>query len=407
MKPDSIQVKYRTVTITVFPWSPRPGVSYWKFRHGKKHIVRSTEAKAKAEAKRIAKETFLGGTRLGLLNQDQNRTVRRMLEVDPQLALVDEFLVWHSKAKPKKSCKEAITEFLAVKKANAGRSLYNVANLTRHLAKLPDLDLSEITPANLPAIAGGARTRKNVIGAWITFFKWAQRQSYLPHNEPTAAELLDRPAQIRAIPSTYTPAELKTLLANVSPQYLPWLALAAWAGLRTEEICPDPKSGKDAVRWEDFAWDRDLIIIRPEVAKTGHRRIVPILAPLRAMLFPLKASGRVGPHLPPHTPSKGGKQAETTRLGQCVKGWKRNALRHSFISYRAAAIGSLAQTALEAGNSESEARRSYNDAKGKDEAEEWFSNPSEVIPQKYPTPDNIHHFPQSGTSVESRKTTGA
>ena len=58
-------------------------------------------------------------------------------------------------------------------------------------------------------------------------------------------------------------------------------------------------------------------------------------------------------------------------------GWRRNALRHSFISYRAAQTG-LSQTAMEAGNSESEARRSYNDAKGKDEADAWFA----VVPGK-------------------------
>lgn len=399
MKSASVVVKYRTVSITVFPWAPRPGVEYWKFRHGKKHIVRADLAAAKDEAKRIAEETYLGSARLGLLSEAQTRAIRRMLAVDPQLALVDDFLSWHSKAAPKKSCTEAVAEFLAAKEANAGRSKYHVQNLTRHLAKLPDLDLSEITPAQLPAIPGCARTRANVIAAWITFFRWAQRQGHLPHGQPTAAELLDRPAALRSIPSTYTPAELHILLAHVTPDYLPWLALGAYAGLRTEEVCPDPKSRKDAIRWEDFHWDRDLLIVRPEVAKTGHRRVVPILEPLRAILWPLRTTGRIGPALPPHTPAKGGVLAETTRLGESVGGWKRNALRHSFISYRAAQVG-LAQTAMEAGNSEAESRRSYNDAKGKDEALEWFSNPL-LIPQEYPRPGNIHVFPLFGNAEKS------
>jgi integrase len=397
MKPDSVVVKYRTVAITLFPWSPRPGVVYWKFRHGKKHIVRSTLEKARAEAKRIGEETFLGTARLGALTTAQTQAIRRMLAVDPQLTLVDDFLAWHSRAAPKKSCRIAVAEFIAVKVANAGLSHHHVANLTRHLAKLPDLDLSEITPAHLPVIPGIARTRRNVIGAWVTFFRWAQRQGYLPHGIPTAPELLERPLIQRAIPTTYTPAELRTLLHHVAPAYLPWLALAAWAGLRTEEVCPDPKSKKGGLLWEDFAWDRDLIIIRPEVAKTGRRRIVPILPALRAMLWPLRSTGRVGPALAPHTPQKGGVPAETSRLGKTIGGWKRNALRHSFISYRAAQVG-LAQTSMEAGNSEAEARRSYNDAKGKDEAFDWFANPSE-IPQKYPSPTNISDFPVSAISA--------
>lgn len=36
-------------------------------------------------------------------------------------------------------------------------------------------------------------------------------------------------------------------------------------------------------------------------------------------------------------------------------------------------LAGVAQTAMEAGNSESEARKSYNDAKSEAEAEEWFS----------------------------------
>ena len=67
--------------------------------------------------------------------------------------------------------------------------------------------------------------------------------------------------------------------------------------------------------------------------------------------------------------------AETTRLGAFVGGWRRNALRHSFLSYRAAQVG-IAQAAREAGNSEAVARRVYEDAKGADEASLWFSLPA-------------------------------
>jgi citrate lyase beta subunit len=65
-------------------------------------------------------------------------------------------------------------------------------------------------------------------------------------------------------------------------------------------------------------------------------------------MLPQDRVGIVGPHLPPHTPAKGGKEAETTRLGKLLGGWRRNALRHSFLSYRAAQVG-IAQAAREAG----------------------------------------------------------
>ncbi|GAA5124495.1 site-specific integrase [Luteolibacter yonseiensis] len=404
----SVLVKYRTVSITVFPWSPRAGVEYWKFRNGKRFVVRSTLEKAKAEAKRIAEETYLGGVKLGALSTAQTVAIRRMLEVDPSLALVDEFILWHAKRLPKKNCREAVEEFLAVKRANAGSSPHNVNILTRHLSVLPDRDLHEIGPAELPPLPGSARTRKNRRGAWITFFKWCVEMKYLPSGEKTAPQCLEKPRVIRKVPTTWERSHLETMIQNVTPGYFAWLCCGGWAGIRTEEICPDPESGKSPLDWADFKWDRDLIIIRPETDKNGHRRVVPILPALKQALWPIKKTfGRVGPNLPPHTPRRGGADAETTRLGKLVGGWRKNALRHTFISCRGADVG-LAQTSMEAGNSESEAKKSYNDAKGKDEAEAWFA-PFPLIPQKYLRPvDN--DFPPVSEKVEKptkRKTGGS
>ena len=104
---------------------------------------------------------------------------------------------------------------------------------------------------------------------------------------------------------------------------------------------------------------------------------MPICDALRAWIKPIaKASGPVNELCPPNRRGRAGEglgkcEAETVRLGGLIGGWKSNALRHSFISYRAAIVG-LAQTAMEAGNSEGQAKRSYNDAKGLDEASAWF-----------------------------------
>jgi len=68
---------------------------------------------------------------------------------------------------------------------------------------------------------------------------------------------------------------------------------------------------------------------------------------------------------------------ETKRLGTLIGGWQQNALRHSFISNRAALVG-LGKAAMEAGNSESEAKRSYNDAKTEKDAKEYFAAPKKA-----------------------------
>ena len=54
-------------------------------------------------------------------------------------------------------------------------------------------------------------------------------------------------------------------------------------------------------------------------------------------------------------------------------GWRKNALRHSFISYRVAETGDVARTSLEAGNSPKIVFRNYRDVVDEVAAKSWFS----------------------------------
>lgn len=382
-------VKFQSVTLVVAPWRHPSGRDYWRTVYhdstGARHaITRSTLPKCKAAALAKAIELSRGTVDLSTLSAHQLRTLRRLLDADPTLALVDDFLTWKSKTQPEKPVAIAVAEFLARKSANAGLSTQNVRTLRPHLdsfaAAFPTEHLAAITVQQLEAhlAAGSAtsnRTRRNVRASLVTFFRWARSMEYLPEGL-TAAEKTGVPIVGHGIPETYTPAQLAVLLAGVRPAFLPWLALSAFAGVRSDEIAPIAGSAKSPLDWSDFQWDRGLLIVRPETAKTKRRRIVPILPALRAWLQPVaKDSGPI--HEAP-VPSKKGNgkgaasKSETVRLGELIGGWKNNALRHSYISYRAADVG-LAQTAMEAGNSEAEARRSYNDAKGADESAEWFA----------------------------------
>ncbi len=372
-------VKYRTVSIAVYPWQHPSGREYWRYKADGKHVTRSSLEKAKKDAMEYARSIFRGGIDIQTLTPEQLKACQRIIEADPSCKLVDEFIVWHGKRAPKKNSTEAVAEFLAEKKRNAGTSPHNHTTLKRHLGLIPDMTLGNIGPGDLPALAGSPRTRKNVRAAWVTFFKWCVEREYLPHGEKTAAERVGKPIVVRGVPSTYTPDELRTLLAEVRVRYRPWLALCALGGLRTEEVIPQQGSSKPPLTWEDIHFDRDIIIVRPETSKTGHRRVIQMSPALRSWLEPIAGTGVIGPHLYPSKPSTHGSVCETTRLGEFIGGWKRNALRHSFISYKAAVSG-LAIASMEAGNSESEARRSYNDAKSRAEGEAWFSVFSECSP---------------------------
>lgn len=369
-------VTFQAVTLVVEPWKHPSGRDYWRARY-KDHngrdcsITRNTLAKAKEVAMNTAIELAKGVVDFKKLSPHQIRGIKRMLEADPQLSLVDDFLLYHKKRLPKKNLGEALDEFLAVKKANKGLSGQNVKTLGSRLSVLEPLRgriLSDVQPADLalrPELA--ARTRLNIRGSLVTFFRWCVKQGYLPKDEDTAPERMEKPITRRKIPATYDHEQLKALLENVKPRFLPWLACGAFAGIRTDEIYPLATSDKSPVDWKDFKWERNLIEIRPETDKNGQRRWVPILPALRSWLYPVRQkSGPLISSLP-----SSGNEPETTRLGSLIGGWKPNALRHSFISNRAALKG-LAQAALEAGNSESESAFSYNDAKTKAEARKWF-----------------------------------
>ncbi len=226
--------------------------------------------------------------------------------------------------------------------------------------------------------AKSAKRRKNLRGAAVNLFRWARKRKYLPH-ELTAAEMLESPRTMRKIPETYTSDEIRLIMAACPLEYAPWIVLAGFHGLRYSELFPPYGSEKSPLMWSDIDFRRGLITVRPETSKLNERRLIPIQEGA-AQWFSQNSSGRVTPVRPPNKVIKG-EGSVNSILGDLVGGWRQNALRNSFISYRAALVG-LAQTALEAGNSENEARRSYHDAKSREDAENWFAVLKALRPQK-------------------------
>jgi integrase len=379
-------VKYKTVSITIYPITRSTG-QYWQFkRQDGSQVTRVTLQKARTEAKNYAQATYKGTLDLDTLTPEQIRAMKRMIEADPTCRLVDEFLVWHGKKAPKKPTQDAYKEFMLLKDGNSGRSTQNGRTLRKHIKPFVDLhgktSIAAITVGDVEAYLtsnpkNGNRTRRNIRASVVTFFRWCRLREYLP-DEKTVAEKAEIPVVSDTIPETYSPAELAVLLANVRPEYRAWLAIAAWAGVRNDEICPIAGSRKIPLDWADVNFERKIITVRPETAKMKRRRVIPMCAALRSVLLPLRReSGPVHAAPPPTKDDGKGKQAETARLGKLVGGWRSNALRHSFISYRCAQVG-LGVTAMEAGNSEAEAKRSYLDAKSPEEATAWFAPPKRV-----------------------------
>jgi len=191
-------------------------------------------------------------------------------------------------------------------------------------------------------------------------FRFAQRRGYLPK----AWDELDRLEVPRAKGGEvelFTPEEMARLLAEAEPDFRPVLALGAFAGLRSAEI--------ERLDWSDLDFEAGHIVVARDKAKTASRRIVPLLPNLRAWL-------ELCPQR--HGPVWNGlhdllylRQQQTAR--QAGLRWRRNGLRHSFVSYRLALVKDAAQVALEAGNSPAMVFGHYRELVTEAQARAWFA----------------------------------
>ncbi len=287
-----------------------------------------------------------------------------------------------SKAKPPETA--TLVQSLVKTLSEAGREDIYVRGLKRDLMPFAERH-PDITLLNVDHIRDwlhelqarkdrpiGERRRDNIRDAIVRLFSYARDRRLLPEDRRTAAERILRIKPGHDV-STYTPDELRALLAHVPRRWIPRFVIAAFAGLRTSEIF--------RLNWPDFKWDRGVIHVRRQVAKKVRlARVVPILPVLAAWLKPWrKATGPIYPH-------ENWKQIEDADMAMLttlseVSGikWRKNALRHSFGSYRLAIVKSIEQVAGEMGNSSGEVRRSYNDPKDEKEALAYFASKPSII----------------------------
>ena len=188
---------------------------------------------------------------------------------------------------------------------------------------LRDLPLSPKSRANYRANIG-------------VLFSYAFKRRMIDHNpilQTARPKLLDNPPEIFAVD------ELRSLLeaaAAFQPDVLPMLAIGAFAGLRDAEI--------QRLDWSEIDLARGHIEVKAAKAKSARRRIVPILPNLAAWLRPY--SGRTGNVVPAGARRK----LDRVRKVAALSKWPGNGLRHSFASYRLAAIQDAPRVSMELGH---------------------------------------------------------
>jgi integrase len=203
-------------------------------------------------------------------------------------------------------------------------------------------------------------------------FEFAKARNYASDNPVEGVERVK--VRNGGAITIYKPAELARLLSAASDDFLPCIALGAFAGLRSAEI--------ERLEWNDIDLTGRHIVIGANAAKTASRRVVPVCDALADWLGDYaKRTGRVwkGTHDEFYdeqqvTASATAVEADS-KNGISAKPalkWKTNALRHSFASYRFAKLGDAGRVAAELGNSAAVVHRHYRELVKPAEAAKWF-----------------------------------
>jgi integrase len=211
----------------------------------------------------------------------------------------------------------------------------------------------------LLSIKVGVVTKNNIRRTLVTLFKWARDQGYLQPDRKTVAERAMTFTEPGTAPAIFTPEELTRIIAVCPENLLPHIVIGAFAGIRSAEIA--------RLEWADVLWEQGYIEIKARKAKTKARRLVPLLPNLRAWLEPHRGRTGLICHLP-NTPVRLNYVGEKAGFG-----WRQNALRHSFASYRLAQVQDAAKVSLEMGNSPEKLFRHYRELVTPAAAETWFS----------------------------------
>jgi integrase len=275
---------------------------------------------------------------------------------------VDFFLRHHRTDVPRLPLNE-IAEQFAKSREQSGLSPHYVflcRKFTRQLAEaFPGQHLTDLTTPALDKWLGGLKlgaiTKNDMRRVLGTCGNWAEKQGYLLKGASPFPGMV-RYKETKSNVSIFTPENIASLLKKADATLRPFLALGAFAGLRTAEL--------QRLDWSEIDLDRGFITVAASKAKTRQRRLVPISDNLKLWLTPIRqTSGPVCVHTCPQ-------HAARTKCEGFS--WVKNGLRHSFISYRLAVLHDTARVALEAGNSPEVIFAHYRELVTPDAAKAWF-----------------------------------
>ena len=293
-----------------------------------------------------------------------------------------EFARRHLHTLPDKMLPDAVKEMLEAKEREGASKIY-MKVLRFYLGQMADAfhcQLRSVTTGQLADffrnMEVSGRSKNNARQTVGAFFKYCKERAWLPKDHD-GISMVPKFKEKAGDIEIFTPQEIAHFLTYSRPELVPFLAIGAFAGLRSAEI--------ERLDWSEIHLADRFIEVKAAKAKTASRRIVPMPENLAKWLAPhAEKEGRVVPF--DNVNKQIGWLVEDTNTGlkaaakkekkdlEKVKAavWKKNALRHSFISYRVADTQNVNQTALECGNSPSIIFKHYRELVRPAEAKKWF-----------------------------------
>jgi integrase len=286
---------------------------------------------------------------------------------------------------PKKLVPDVVAEMIEAKTAD-GVSKYYISDLKWRLRRFAEKfsgAISYLTSAEIEDFLRGlkgqsdegkksaavsGRSRNNFRRAIGTLLNFAVSRGYLLKGTVEITDVAQAREENGEI-EIFRPEEMAAVLESADERLIPFLAIGAFAGLRHAEL--------QRLEWPEVRLDEGFIEIKAAKAKTASRRLVPMQDNLKQWLKPYRKSGGL---ICDYVNTSN----QIDRLGACVDKrlkekdptavftWKRNALRHSYISYRVADTQNVAQVALEAGNSPQMIFQHYRELVRPEAAKAWF-----------------------------------
>ena len=311
-----------------------------------------------AAAKRILGDS---GTSLEQIAKDY---VRRSRAIERQVSVAD-----------------LVEELIAVKeKSNLSDDYVRTLRRLRRFGKDFQINAHEL---NFPILQGyidsmvdrrgnptTPRTKRNYWKLINTLIQFGVKRKCIPNEMLEQVRGVDLPKDNPSEITIWKPSEFAEMLNAARPELVPNLVLGGFAGIRTAEI--------NRLDWADIDLGGKMVKVAASKAKTRSRRIVPLCDAAIAWLKPYSArTGKVAYYA--ETNKYAAAVMSDVRTARELQGyftepeWRKNALRHSYISYRLADTQNAHRVAIEAGNSETIIFKNYRELVTEEEAGAWFS----------------------------------